>query len=225
MEICNKVSNTISTIVNSNFHFTRARMFFYVPFDSVYGRDSKISIPGWTIVDSVFGIDRHVSYQIVYRYWKDGKINKIITNKRYTDFYRFHQKLIRKYGEKVIQNFPPKQKKGRFDPFFIECRHEQLELYLSRIAVTNPDEFINFLGIYKAKYTRVKTDGGPHQIDINKNLIDSCSPARSCLATNTTVCQKKQVKFKNDVINNEKASKNPTNKEHLSRYATTLYNM
>ncbi|CAG8530077.1 1621_t:CDS:10 [Diversispora eburnea] len=171
-----------------------------------------VSIPGWTIVDGMFGLNKHVSYQIVYRYWDNGNITKILINKRYNDFYQFHQSLIRKYGKDIILYLPPKQREGRFIPRFIECRRERLQLYLSRMAVTNPNEFMDFLGHNETNRTRIESDGGPRIM--NQNIINNGSavPTRSCLAINTTSrCQKKQVKFEKEVVNNEKASRNPRN--------------
>ncbi|RHZ87778.1 hypothetical protein Glove_30g43 [Diversispora epigaea] len=190
----------------------------------VFGRNTKVSIPGWTIVDGMFGLNKHVSYQIVYRYWDNGNINKILINKRYADFYQFHQSLIRKCGKDIVLYLPPKQRKGRFVPRFIECRRERLQLYLSRMAITNPNEFMDFLGHNETNRIKVESDDGPSIVNQNMIHNGSAVPTRSCLAINTTVrYQKKQVKFEKEVVNNEKASRNPKVKKHVSRYENTFY--
>lgn len=64
--------------------------------------------------------------------------------------------------------------------------------------------------------------GNPQEI--NSNSIISVTPGRSCLVSDTTIRKKrKRVKFANDVVNNEQASKNAMNNKHVLRYTTPLY--
>ncbi|CAG8770973.1 8370_t:CDS:2, partial [Dentiscutata erythropus] len=103
----------------------------------------KVSIPGWTLVDSLLGFDRYVSYQI---YWMHGQVGKLFINRRYTDFYKLHKKLVHKYGKSAIPPLTPKKRYGRFKLDFIEYRRFHLEFYLQYLALTNRDELIKFLG-------------------------------------------------------------------------------
>ncbi|RIA93838.1 hypothetical protein C1645_873799 [Glomus cerebriforme] len=194
----------------------------------------KVHIPGWTTRVEMFGLGQYISYQIVCRYWTgDGCVNKVIIHKRYTDFYKLHQKLVKKYGCNVIPPFPPKQSEGRFEEEFIELRRVRLEIYLACLAKFYYEDLITFLDGSK-KGTKIQTDGDRHLIQDrytaafrrynNEKLL------KSCLTSSSRRYKRFQVHFSTDVINNEKASKNPnslqfmtTNSDIIAYYMNKRY--
>ncbi|CAG8446099.1 15449_t:CDS:2 [Acaulospora morrowiae] len=204
----------------------------YIPHNlknpTIFDYNFKVSIPGWTIVDAMLGFDRHASYQIVCRYWLNGReVNKLIVNKRYTDFYWFHQGLVRKHGDSIVPKLTPKQWQGRFEPKFIEKRRINLEYYLRSLVMSHREELISFLDGCR-KGTKVITDGGPQfKSECLRNVkVKDNPPIRSCLAVGTTRCRiNNRVHFADWVLNNEKASRNPNTREHVSQNENIKYHM
>jgi len=185
----------------------------------------KVHIPGWTTRIELFGLGQYISYQIVCRFWTgDGCVNKIMIYKRYTDFFKLHQKLVGKYGCEVIPPFPPKQSKGRFEEEFIEVRRMRLEIYLACLAKFYYQDLITFLDGNK-KGTRIQTD--------EDNIIqDRYTTAfrrynnekllKSCLTSSSRRYKRFQVHFSTDVIDNEKASKNPDSLQFMSKNSSDI---
>ncbi|CAG8538853.1 337_t:CDS:2, partial [Scutellospora calospora] len=156
----------------------------------------EVSIPGWTLVDALLGLDKYVSYQI---YWMHGQVGKLFINRRYTDFYKLHKKLVHKYGNSAIPPLTPKKRYGRFNPDFIEYRRFHLEFYLQYLALTNRDELIAFLGGNK-QGTKILTDGGPRNTKNKSNIIiKSDLPQRGCLITGSRRNEKIRVHFADEV--------------------------
>ncbi|KAF0449821.1 Phox-like protein [Gigaspora margarita] len=186
----------------------------------------KVSIPGWTLVDALLGLDKYVSYQIVCRYWVHGHVGKLFINRRYTDFDKLHKRLVHKYGKSAIPPLTPKKRYGRFNLDFIEYRRFHLEFYLQYLALTNRDELIKFLGGTK-QGTKIITDGGPKNTSKTKSNKSTKSdlPQRGCLISGSRRNEKIRVHFADEVVDNEKASRNPATKHHVAQNSNITYYM
>ncbi|RGB30230.1 Phox homologous domain-containing protein [Rhizophagus diaphanus] len=183
----------------------------------------KVHIPGWTTRIELFGLGQYISYQIVCRFWTDdGNVNKIIIYKRYTDFYKLHQKLVGKYGSEVIPPLPPKQSKGRFEEDFIELRRVRLEIYLACLAKFYYPELMAFVDGDK-KGTKVQTDEGRNLIEnrfatkLELKRYNNEKLLKSCLTSSSRRYKRFQVHFSTDVVDNEKASKNPNSLQFMNQ--------
>ncbi|CAG8589736.1 1345_t:CDS:2 [Funneliformis caledonium] len=180
----------------------------------------KIHIPGWTTQIGLFGLDQYISYQIVCRFWTgDGYVNKLIIYKRYTDFYKLHQKLLRKYGSRFVPALPPKQSEGRFKEKFIELRRLGLEVYLGWLIKFYYEDLITFLGGIK-KGMKIQTDGDEHIIRDKYTRpfrrYNNVKLLKSCLTSSSRRYKTFKVHFSTNVINNEKASKNQKNLQFIT---------